>query len=193
MLNKKTLWILLLFLPFFLCLSPQESEPSSHSVDFAGKVVNFTVLFGGLFLVLRKPVKKYLENRIKKEDLSIKEAVESRGQAEKKLNKALKSLDKLSEEVKKIRRESEQEGKKQKEKIIQDAQQEAERLKDLSKQEIDSIYSSGLKELRSYAAEITIKEATQRIKQRMNPKLQKAIINKSIERLDRLYEDSDSR
>ncbi len=44
-----------------------------------------------------------------------------------------------------------------------------------------------------YAAEITTKAAADRIKKRMTPELQSAIIDKSIERLDELYEDTDSR
>jgi F0F1-type ATP synthase membrane subunit b/b' len=62
----------------------------------------------------------------------------------------------------------------------------------MSKQEIESIYASVMKELRSYAAEVTIEEAAKRIKQRMTPKIQSAIIDRSIERLDKLNESSDS-
>jgi F-type H+-transporting ATPase subunit b len=193
MFNKKTLLILLFTFPLFLCMSPENSAHSSNSMDFVGKLVNFTVLFGGLFLILRKPIRNYLEQRIKKEDLSIKEAVETRNESEEKLNSALSRLDKLSERVRSIKNEAEQDGKIQKEKILESARQEADRLKDLSKQEIESIYASVMKELRAYAAEVTIEEATKRIKQRMTPKLQSAIIDKSIERLDKLNENSDSR
>jgi F-type H+-transporting ATPase subunit b len=192
MANKKIFWILWLAFPLFLCMAPENSAHSSNSMDFLGKVINFTVLFGGLFLILRKPVKNYLEQRVKKEDFSIKEAMETRNESEEKLKSALSRLDVLSEKVRAIKDEAEQDGEKQKEKILESAQKEADRLKDMSKQEIESIYASVMKELRSYAAEVTIEEAAKRIKQRMTPKIQSAIIDRSIERLDKLNESSDS-
>lgn len=192
MFNKKTFWVVLLTFPLFLSMSPENSAHSSNTMDFLGKVVNFTVLFGGLFLILRKPIKNYIEERIKKEDLSIKKAKKSRSESEEKLNIALRRVDKLSEEVRNIKKEAKQDGKKQKERIVKSAREEAERLKDLSRQEIDSIYTSVMKEIKAYAAEITIDEAAKRIKQRMTPELQSAIIDKSIERLDKLNEESDS-
>jgi len=191
--DKKTFWILLLAFPLFLCMSPENADHGSNSLDFVGKSINFIVLFGGLFFILRKPIKNYLEEKRRKEDLSIKEAMEARNKSEKKLNSALKSLDKLSEKVRKIKEEAEKNGEEQKEKIIESARQEAENLKEMSKQEIDAIYASGIKELRSYAADVTIKEASKRIKQKMTPKLRSVIIDKSIERLDKLHENSDSR
>jgi F-type H+-transporting ATPase subunit b len=161
-------------------------------MDFIGKVINFIVLFGGLFLILRKPVKNYLNERSQNVDLSIKEAVETKEQSEKKLKSVLGRLNELSDEVKKIKDEAEIEGNKQKESIIKSARQEAKRLKDLTGQEIDSLYSLGLKEIRAYAAEKAIEAASKRIKQRMTSKLQSDMIDKSIKRLDKLYENSDS-
>jgi len=161
-------------------------------MDFIGKVINFIVLFGGLFLILRKPVKNYLNERSRNVDLSIKEAVETKEQSEKKLKNILGRLNELSDEVKRIKDEAEMEGNKQKESIIKSAGQEAKRLKELTSQEIDSLYSSGLKEIRAYAAEKAIEAASKRIKQRMTSKLQSDMIDKSIKRLDKLYENSDS-
>jgi len=191
--DKNVFWILLFIIPIFLCMSPENTGHTSNSGEFLGKVVNFTVLFGGLFLLLRKPIKNYLDERSKKTDLSIKEAVEARKGSEKKLKGAMGRLEEIYEEVKKMKEEAESEGKKQKEDIIESARQEAQRLKELTKQEIDSLYASGIKELRVYAAEITTKAAADRIRKRMTPELQSAIIDKSIERLDELYEDTDSR
>jgi len=161
-------------------------------MDFIGKVINFIVLFGGLFLILRKPVKNYLNERSRNVGLSIKEAVETKEQSEKKLKSVLGRLNELSDEVKKIKDEAEMEGNKQKESIIKSARQEAKRLKDLTSQEIDSLYSSGLKEVRAYAAEKAIEAASKRIKQRMTSKLQSDMIDRSIKRLDKLHENSDS-
>lgn len=191
--NRNVFWIVLFIIPFFLCMAPENTDHASNSGEFLGKVVNFAVLFGGLYLLLRKPIKNYLDERSKKTDLSIKEAAEAKEGSEKKLTGAMGRLKEISEEVRKIREEAESEGKKQKESIIESARLEAQRLKELTKQEIDSLYASGIKELRVYAAEITTKAAADRIMQRMTPELQSAIIDKSIERLDELHENTDYR
>ncbi len=193
MFNKKVFWIILFIIPLFLCMSPANTGHASDSGEFLGKVVNFAVLLGGLFVLLRKPIKNYFNERSKKADLSIKEAVEDRTGSEKKLKEALGRLGEISEEVKKIKEDAESEGKKQKESIIKDTRQEAQRLKELTKQEIDSLYASGIKELRVFAAETATKAAADRVKRRMTPELQSAIIDKSIERLDDLYESTDNR
>ena len=191
--KRNVFWILLFIFPLFLCMSPESTDHSSNSGEFFGKVINFAVLFGGLFFLLRKPIKNYLDERSQRTDLSIKEAAEARDGSEKKLKGAMGKLKDISEEVKKMKDDAESEGQKQKESIIESARQETQRLKELTKQEIDSLYASGIKELRAYAAEVTTKAAAERIKQRMTPEIQSAIIDKSIERLDEFYEGTDSR
>jgi F-type H+-transporting ATPase subunit b len=193
MLDAKKIWICFLAIPFLLFMSPEDPGHNAHSMDFLGKVINFVVLFGGLFLILRSPIKKYFNERRKEVNRSIEEAAENRMESENKLGKAQSKLDSLSKEVKKIKDQANSEGRKQKEKILASANQEVKRLKDLNRQEIDLIYDSGKKELRAYAGEMAIKTASKRIKQRMTPKLHSDIIDKSIERLEKLHERPDSR
>ncbi|MBD3413040.1 MAG: hypothetical protein GF421_01240 [Candidatus Aminicenantes bacterium] len=193
MMRKKKLWVLIWVLPFLLFMSPEAQDHSTHSSDFLGKVINFVVLFGGLFLILKNPIKNYFNQRKKEVNRSINQAAENKKQSQSKLGQARSRLDALSEEVKGIKDQAESEGHRQKEKIIQSAKQEAKRLKDLSGREIDLIYDSGKKELRAYAGERAVKAASQRIKQRMTPELHSAIIDRSIERLEKLHERPDSR
>ncbi len=191
-LDKKKLWLVLWVLPCFLFMAPEDPGHSSHSMDFLGKVINFVVLFGGLFLILKNPVKNYFIKRRKKVDLSLKEAAEARKESEERLSDVRARLNSLSEEVKEIHEQAKEEGKKQKEEIMRSAQKETQRMRELSQQEIDSIFTAGIKQLRAYAADLTTEMAAERIKQKMCPKLQAAIIDKSIERLDKLYEKSNS-
>ncbi len=75
--------IILLLLPFFLFLSPEEESHASPLIGYLAKIFNFLVLFGGLGFMLRKPIKNFLESRGQEIDTSIKEAKKERKESEK--------------------------------------------------------------------------------------------------------------
>lgn len=182
--------ILLLVVPFFLAMTTDEVEHSSHSSDFIGKVINFIVLFGGLTFVLYKPLRKYLGERGEEIDESIHKAEDMKKEAEAELAKVSKRLETLQDEVVKITSEAEKEGLQEKERIISAARQEVERLKNLTSEEISFLTDTAIHELKEYTARLAISEAAERIKKKLTPKIHAGLIDKSIERLDKLNEKS---
>jgi len=182
--------ILLLVVPFFLAMTTDEVEHSSHSSDFIGKVINFIVLFGGLTFVLYKPLRKYLGERGEEIEESIHKAEDMKKEAEAELAKVSKRLETLQDEVVKIASEAEKEGLQEKERIISAARQEVERLKNLTSEEISFLTDTAIHELKEYTARLAISEAAERIKKKLTPKIHAGLIDKSIERLDKLNEKS---
>lgn len=190
--TRKNILFVLLLLPFLVFMATEEAEHSSGLVDFLGKTVNFILLFGGLTYLLYKPIKSFLEKRGQDIQSSLKKAEDSREEAERRLKEVEARLTGLQEEMKRIKEEGEAEGRKAKERTLQIAQKDSERIKHFASQEIDSIIRSGIRELKEYAAELATALAEEEIRRKMSPKLQSALIDKSIERLDKLYEKSDS-
>lgn len=190
--TRKKILLILLLLPFLVFMAFEEEEHSSGLVDFLGKTVNFILLFGGLTYLLYKPIRHFLEKRGQDIQSSMKEAENSRAEAERKLKEIEARLAGLQEEMERIKEEGEEEGRRAKERTLQLAQQEAERIKHFATQEIDSIIRSGIRELKEYTAELATALAEEQIKKKMSPEVQVEIIDKSIERLDKLYEKSDS-
>ena len=188
--RKQTIAIILLLLPLLVFMTTGEEHQSSGLKQFLGKVLNFVILFGGLAFILSKPLRKFLEKRAEEIENSLKEAENSRIEAEKKLEAAKAKLDSMGVKLEKMKEEAEKEGQEEKERIIRDAEKEAERIKELSRQEIELLLESGIRELREYAAEKAVNLARERIKKRLTPENHSLFIDKCIERLALLDENS---
>jgi F-type H+-transporting ATPase subunit b len=167
-----------------------DEEHSSSFRDFIGKTINFIILFGGLAYFLYKPIRNFLQKRSQEIEQRLKEAEDAQKEAELKLKEAKARLATLEDEIEKLKKEAEIEGRKEKERIIQLAQQEAERIKYFAKQEIEMLMRSGIKDLKEYTAGLAAALAEERIRKKMSPGDQSFFIDKSIEKLDELYEKS---
>ncbi len=190
--NKKFLAIFLL-LPFLVFMSAGEKgRLSKNTLDFLGKTINFFVLFGGLAYFLLKPIKNFLRSRADGIERSLKETADSKREAEKKLDEAKARLASLGREIEKIREKAEVEGQSRRENITQLSRQEAEKIKSFARQEIEMLSQAEIQHLREYTAELASALAEETIKKKLSLEDQSQLIDKSIERLDRLYEKRDS-
>ena len=190
--GRKKILFILLCLPFLIFMSTEEEEHSSGLIDFLGKTVNFIILFGGLTYLLYKPIRGFLEKREQEIQFSLKDAEDSQKEAEQKLKEIETRLAGLEKEIEKMMKEADSEGLREKERILQMAQQETERIKHFALQEIDGIIRSGIRELREHTALLATSLAKESIQKKMSPELQFRLINRSIERLDQLDEKSNS-
>jgi F-type H+-transporting ATPase subunit b len=185
---RRKILIILLLLPFFIAMASADEEHSSGFRDFIGKTINFIILFGGLTYLLYKPIRNFLQKRSQEIERGLKEAEDAQREAELKLEEAKARLATLEDEIEKLKKDAEIEGRKEKERIIQLAQQEAEKIKHFAKQEIEMLTRSGVQDLKEYTAGLASALAEERIRKKMSPKDQSFFIDKSIEKLDELYE-----
>ena len=188
--TNRSVLIILLILPLFLSMTTDEVDHSSNSSDFIGKVINFIVLFGGLTFVLYKPLSKFLGERGEAIKDSIHQAKDKKKQAETELAEVNQRLVTIKDEVVKIRSDAEKEGVEEKKRIISAARKEVERLKDLTSEEISFLTDTAVQELKEYTARLAISQAEERIKGRLTPRIQAGLIDRSIERLDNINEES---
>jgi F-type H+-transporting ATPase subunit b len=162
----------------------------SATMDFLGKLINFLLLFGGLFYVLRKPVKALLAKRTDDVGESIRRAEAERTSSEAQAAESQAKLAGLEDEVRALKAEAETEGRRETERIAEAAKAEAERLKKLTRQELDAQVRRSVRELKAFAAARATDLARERIRKRLTPEAQAALIEKSIDRLSRLHEES---
>lgn len=142
--------------------------------------------------MLYKPVRNFLEKRSQNIQLSLQEAEDSKKEAELKLQEAKTRLAGLKGEITKIKKESELKGQTEKERIVELMQKEGNKIKYFAKQEIEMLINTGIQELKEYTAELATALAEEKIRRRMSLKDQSLFIDKSCERLDNLYEKSNS-
>jgi F-type H+-transporting ATPase subunit b len=178
--------LILVVVPFLLFMSSEEEHHGVDPLEFAGKVVNFLVLFGGLVFLLYKPAKKFLEQRALDIDRSLKEAKDSRSEAERALQESQKRLAALSQEIAQMDEEALLSGKREREKILREAEEEAARIRKQAQLEIDMLSRGGVKELKQYAVSLAARQAIDRIQKTLSDKDHAELIDKSIERLEKI-------
>ncbi len=180
-------------LPLLLFMSAEEPGKPSETMHFIGMVVNFAVLFGGLAFLLRKPLAAML--RKKSDDVrdSIRLADESNAGAARKRTESAARLAGIEEDVRRMKAEAEADARGAKDRIARLADEESARIRQFTAQEIDERRRGGVRELKTYAAEKATALARERIRKKLTPESQAALIDKSIERLSKLYEKPRSR
>jgi F-type H+-transporting ATPase subunit b len=186
--KKKQIILLLFLLPLFVFMAEEHS--SSDFLAFLGKSLNFIILFGGLAYLLSKPLRNYLQKRSLEIKQSLEEAENSRQEAEEKSKEAKAQLENLGEKITQIKKEAESTGQKEKGRIIKEAEREAERIKRLTQQEIEMLIEAGIQEIREYTFEMAAVLAQERIKKRMTLQDHSLLLDKCIERLSGLDENS---
>ncbi len=190
---RKSIAAVLLVLPMFMFMSAEAGARTSATMDFVGKAINFLILFGGLAFVLRKPLAAMLGKRAFDIQETLRLVDESRTEAEKKHREAERDIAGLSEEIQRMMETAQAVAEREKERISRLAAEEAARIKKYTEQEIDQQVRGGLREIKAYAAEKGTSLARERIRKKLTPADQAALIDKSIERLSRFYEKSGSR
>ncbi len=190
MTSKYRIALILIALPFLLFMSSEEEHHAANPMEFVGKVVNFLVLFGALAFLLYKPAKKFLEERAVAIDRSLKEAKDSRSEAERTLEESRKRLTELSREISQMDEEALVVGKREKDQILMEAEEDAARIKEQAQLEIDMLSRAGVKELKEYAISLAAEQALARIQKRITDQVHSDLIDKSIERLEKLHEKS---
>ena len=188
--RKRALLFILCLVPLFLFMSAEEGAKRSALVDFIGKSVNFLLLFGTLAYLGAKPIKAFLERRSLDIKAELEEAEASRRTAEQKLAEIQERIKSLEAEAAGLKKTAEEEGRKSRALILEQARREVERIKSLAEQDIDLQVKAGIKEIRAHVAGLAAGLAEERIRRRLTPKAHKRLIDKSIERLDELYEKS---
>jgi len=165
-----------------------QEDHTSGSSEFIGKTLNFLILFGGLALILRKPISRFLKNHSEGIKIDLDDAENSQQVSRKNLKKIHSRLKKVAKEAELIKQEAGKLGIKDKERILQEARIETERHKESVKQDIELLSQFGMQELKAYAVEIATTLARERIMKKITPEDQIILINRSIERLETLYE-----
>lgn len=191
--TRRPCLLALFAVPFLLFMSVEEGARVSATMDFLGKLANFLILFGGLAFVLRKPVKAMLAKRSADIGGAIRQAEEDKAGAEAKAGESRAKMSGLEEEVRRLKIAAEEEGRRETERISRAAEGEAERLKKLARQEVEEHVRRGVRELKIYAAARATDLARERIRKRLTPELQAALIDKSIDKLSDIHEKSGPR
>lgn len=191
--RKISACLILLVLPLWLGFSSAEEAHVSPLKDLLGKTVNFLILFGGLAFLLAKPMRRFLSEMSLAVEGTIKDTEKAKIDAQEKLRSLQERMLTLEREVRKIRSEGEEAGRRERERTLDLARQEAGRIKEFASQEIHALTQTARAEIRERAAETAVNLARARIERRLTAELHSRLIDESIRSLESLHEESHPR
>jgi F-type H+-transporting ATPase subunit b len=147
------------------------------------KVINFTLLAAGLFLLLRKPVKQALSDRIQgiKDQLADLEAKKEAAEAE--LARYNEKFQELDKEAEKLVAQYIQQGEEAKAKIIKEAEAAAEKLEEQARRNIEHEFGKAKQKLQEEVLEAALSKAETMIKSKISKDDQERLVDEYLEKV----------
>lgn len=145
------------------------------------KFFNIALVVGALIYFLRKPVIGFFRKRADQIEDDLQAAERARVEAEKRLQEVEAEVAALEVKVQEIKDSAAKEGEVEKQRIIDNANEEAARIVANAEREIENRIKSGRAELKRYAAQLAVERARKLIEDRMDDSTDKAIIERTLD------------
>ncbi|MBI5374911.1 MAG: ATP synthase F0 subunit B [Candidatus Schekmanbacteria bacterium] len=174
----------------FLCFSfsiAYAAEEGEHAgIDISKEVfkwINFLILAGALFFILKKTVKEFFEMRIENIKKSLDESRKAEEEASVKLKDAERKLSALSSEIEQIKRNTAKLIEDEKNRIIKESGDKAQRIIAQNEKNIRYEYENSLKELKSEMVKNAAKMAEAILTEKVSTEERKRVFNKYLSML----------
>ena len=129
-----------------------------------GKFANLILVIAVLVWVARKPLSNFFSSRTQEIHEQLAEAQRARKEAEAKLTEMESRMSRLDDEIREIKIAADKEAKEEYQRLLAAAEQDAEKIIERSKQEIEGITRVAQKELKLHVAELSVKLAEEKIR-----------------------------
>ncbi|MCX6556831.1 MAG: ATP synthase F0 subunit B [Candidatus Aminicenantes bacterium] len=181
---KKTVVLAVLFLPAVLLAAAagEAGEASGHISWFSvlGKIFNSTILFGGLILMLRKPLIAMLSERGAAIVNDFNQREKSLAETAVRLEEIEKRLQQVKAEVEQIKAGAEAGGREELARLEAAGRMEAARIIALSEEEIRLRVEAALRQIKGHIADLAIARFKEDFVKTMDPATQQKIIERNI-------------
>lgn len=147
------------------------------------RVMNFSVLFIALFLLLRKPVANFLSGRVDGIKTELSELEAKKVAAEKELSVYQEKLAKLDDEAKNIMAEYVRQGEDAKARILKEAEASADKLEVQAKRNIESEFNQAKESLHKDVMEKALAKAEALIKSKIGTDDQSRLVDEYLEKV----------
>ncbi|MGH9321456.1 MAG: hypothetical protein ACRD21_23075 [Vicinamibacteria bacterium] len=149
------------------------------------RIVNFAILAAILLFALRKPLGDYLNQTTEQIKEQLREAKTRQENADVEGRRAEELLASLGREVEKAKEEARRVALAEQDRILKSAEQEAARILEIAKKEIDAEVEAGRRKLLAHATEISVELARKKLSSSMTESDRKRLVDRSIEILGR--------
>ncbi len=180
--------LLLLLLPALAvalgAASGQEGEAARHGVDWLGvlgKVLNSAILFGGLFLALRKPLIQMLTEKGSGLRRDFAERERTLAATEERLREIDRRLERVSADVAGMEAEAEAAGRAELDRLEAAGRREAERIVALGQEEIRQRVDAAVREIKGRIADLAIERFRDDFRKELDAATQQKILERNID------------
>jgi len=159
----------------------REAESGNHELIF--KIVNFLILAGALGFVLRKPLTEFFTQRSAAIRKSLDEGRRALEVSETRLRAVEQKLAKIEQEIRAFKETAAQEMVTERERLRRSTAEEAQKILDSARAQIEVSTRAGLVELRVYAAEQALQLAEDLIRRRLDDPTRRRLVGRFVEQL----------
>ena len=169
-----------------LTFAEGEAHGEEHHFDwwgFIGKTFNATLLFGGLIFLARKPLRNLLEQK----SLAVKDDIIQREERLKttagQLEEIKKRLEKIEDEIQAMKNNAKKSGNDEQKRIEELGEKEAQRIRNLTEEEINTKMETAVRNLKEKIADLTIDHFKEDIRAHLDRETHEQLIEKNIQRI----------
>lgn len=189
--NKRlNIFIVILLMATSILLAGEEGAGTHHFNwgHFLGKVLNSLLLFGSLIYFLRKPLINLLAQKSLEVKSDILERERTLETTRHELQKMKDRLEKIEHEISGMKENANNDGNIEKLRLEELGQKEAQRINDITREEIDTRINNAVRSLKSRVADLTIEHFKKDIQAHLDPQTHEKIIQKNIKTCGEIIE-----
>ena len=179
-----TLFIFLISISIaFAAAEGEGSHDSKEWIDLGKKTFDFIVLVGLLYWLLAAQIKEFFSGRRVEIKKTLEESVEKKAEAEKKYREYSEKLDKASVEIDDIFEMIKAQGITEKQKIIEDAEKAAKKMKEDAHTRIEQELKGASDQLKAQAVQLSVQMAEEIIKRSITAQDHEAMVEEYMNKV----------
>lgn len=161
-----------------------EGHEEGHPLlDMVARLVNFGILAGSLWYLLKSPIRGYLDDRGKQIRSDLVNAADTKQQAAAQIEEIDRKMKALPAELEALRTQGAQEIAAEEERIRAAAAAERDRLLEQARRDIDLQVKVAERALVAHAAELAVGVASDRIKKQITDEDQQRLVDRYVGQL----------
>jgi F-type H+-transporting ATPase subunit b len=147
------------------------------------RLMNFVVLAGVLFFLLRKPIPRALNSRIRGIEDQLKDLEAKKSEAEKRLAEYNQKLGAMEKEAERIVADYVRQGQEAKARILKEAESAAEKLQTQARSNIEHEFEQTKAQLEREIFEKALTKAEELLKQKVTPQDQNQLVEEYLQKV----------
>lgn len=179
-----TLFIFLISIGIaFAAAEGEGGHDSKEWIDLGKKTFDFVVLVGLLYWLLAAQIKEFFSGRRAEIKKTLEESVEKKAEAEKKYREYSEKIDKASVEIDGIVEMIKAQGITEKQKIIEDAEKAAKKMKEDAHARIEQELKGASDQLKAQAVQLSVQMAEEILKRSITAQDHEAMVKEYMDKV----------